>query len=395
MYYKNFCYSWLFFYNPYVIFSKENQIKTMAEKDYYKTLGIERNASIEDIKKAYRKLAMKYHPDRNKGEKWAEQKFKEVGEAYGILSDSSKRKQYDTFGSAGWGNPFGGWGFQTDFDVGDIFESFFGWWFSGGGRQGSTSHRWEDLEYMMEVNLKTSIYGEKQTIEFNKKIACEECDGQWGKNKKTCQQCNGNGRVTRTSQTAFWVIQQTVACESCSGSWESFEEICRTCNGAKRQVKSVTVEIDIPAGIDDGMVIKLSWEWNAWVGTNSSWDLYVKFSVQTSEKRLKREGVDLHYEIEIDVIEAILGTKKEIIIPILWKRTITIEIGTSIETIVKNIWDGVKYIDRDMKGDLLIHIHIKIPKKLWKTERELYEKIATEKKINILNKKGILKKIFW
>lgn len=368
----------------------------MAEKNYYEALGVDKTASIDEIKKAYRKLAMQYHPDRNAGDKDAEAKFKEVGEAYGVLSDYGKRKQYDMFGSTwGGGNPFGGAGwFQADFDVGDIFESFFWGNPFGGGRQRSSAQRWEDLEYELNIDLKTSIYWEKQTIEFNKRSACSECSGDGGTGKSTCDQCQGSGRVTRTSQSPFGVIQQTLACDQCQGSGESFDQICGVCDGQKRSVENTKLDIDIPAGIDDGMVIKMTGEGNDGVGTKQAGDLYVRFSVQTEEKWLKREGVNLYYDLEIDIVEAVLGTKKDITLPILGKRTITIDSGTQPETVLKLSGDGVKHIDRDAKGDLLITIHIKVPKKLGKKERECYEQIASEKKINVCNKKGVLEKLF-
>jgi len=367
----------------------------MSEKNYYESLGVEKTASIDEIKKAYRKLAMQYHPDRNPGDTTAEAKFKEVGEAYGVLSDDSKRKQYDMFGSsAGAGNPFGGWWFQADFDVGDIFESFFWGGFWGSSRKKSSVQRWEDLEYTLEIDLKTSIYWGKETIKFNKRCSCSECNGEGGEWKSTCSQCQGSGRVTRTSQSPFWIIQQTVTCDECHGSGESFDEICSSCEWQKREVKNHSIDIDIPAGIDDGMVIKMSWEGNDGVGTKQSWDLYVRFSVASHEKDLQREGVNLYYEIEIDVVEAVLGTKKDITLPILGKRSITIEAGTQPETVLKMTGDGVKHIDRDTKGDLLITVHMKTPKKLWKKEREYYEQIAAEKKLNVLNKKWVLNKLF-
>lgn len=367
----------------------------MAEKNYYETLGVEKTASVEEIKKAYRKLAMQYHPDRNKWDKDAEAKFKEVWEAYGVLSDDSKRKQYDMFGSSGGSNPFWGGGFQTDFDVWDIFEQFFWGWFGWTSRKRSTSHRWEDLEYTMNIDLKTSIYGGKETIEFNKRVSCEECKWEGWSGKKSCSDCDGSGRTTRTSQTPFGVIQQTTACSTCSGTGEVFEEICSTCKGDKRALKKIEIDIDIPPGIDDDMVIKLTGEWNDGVGTDVGGDLYVKFAVESTEKWLKRDGVDLHYTIEVDVVEAVLGTKKDITIPILGKRTITIDGGTQSGTVIKISGDGVKHIDRDAKGDLLIRVDIKVSKKLGKKERELYEQIASEKKLNVLNKKGVVEKLFW
>lgn len=360
----------------------------------YEVLGLEKSASKEDIKKAYRKLAMQYHPDRNGGDKEAEKKFKEINEAYSTLSDDSKRQQYDTFGSTAWAwNPFW-WGFNgwVDVDLWDIFESFF--W--GGGwsrRAGKTSFPWEDLEYQMNIDLKTSIYGWKQSIKFNKKESCVTCEWEWGSGKKTCGKCNGRWQVTYTSQSMFGTIQQTATCDECSWSGESFEKVCTNCHGEKRKVVKKEIPIDIPAGIDNGMIIKLTGEWNHGIKTKAHWDLYVKFSVSLAEKGLKRDGSDLHYDIEIDVIEAILGTEKELNIPIIWKRKIEIKWGTEHGNIIKINWDGVKHIDSESKWDLFIEIHIKIPKKLGKKERDLYEKVAEEKKIDV-NKGWVFKKIF-
>ena len=363
-------------------------------KDLYKILDLDKWASTEEIKKAYRKLAMKYHPDRNAGDTEAEAKFKEINEAYSVLSDSGKRQQYDTFGSTwGGGNPFGWWGFQTD-DISDIFNSFFWGGFSGASRSRPRETRGEDLEYDVRIDLKTSIYGGKEVIEFNRRTYCEACDGIWWSGKQTCSTCNWHGQVTQTSQSPFWVIQQTRTCPDCEGSWESFEDICTECRWEKRILRKETLDIDIPAGIDEGMVIKLTGEGNAGVWTKASGDLYVRFSVKNEERWLTRDGVDLHYDLEIDVIEAVLGTKKDINIPVLGKRSIAVEAWTQAESILKISGDGVKHIDRDMKGDLLIHIHIPIPKKLSKKERDLYEEIAKEKKLNVNSKKWVFEKIF-
>lgn len=363
-------------------------------KDFYEVLGLEKWVENEAIKKAYRKLAMQYHPDRNPGDAEAEKKFKEINEAYGILSDPQKRQQYDMFGSTSGmgGNPFWWW-FQAE-DLGDIFSSFFGGGFWGWARRRPSEQRGEDIEYDLHIDLKTSIYGGKEKIEFNKREACGHCDGVWGSEKKTCSTCNGRGQVTHTSQSPFGVIQQTRTCSDCNGTGETFEHICSECQGEKRTLIKKSLEVEVPAGIDDGMVIKLTGEGNDGIATKASGDLYVRFYVQESEKWLTRDGVDLHYTLEIDLIEAILGTKKEIQIPILGRRTISIDAGTQAESILKISGDGVKYIDRDAKGDLLLHIHIPIPKKLGKKERELYEEIAKEKKLNVCNKKWVLEKLF-
>jgi len=366
----------------------------MADKDYYSTLGVEKWASKDEIKKAYRKLAMQYHPDRNKGDKASEEKFKEVWEAYSVLSDDGKRQQYDTFGSAwGW-NPFGwAWGFNVDVDFWDLFESFFGGWFGWSSRP-QREQRWEDLEYYLDIDLKTSIYGWKQDITFDKKESCETCDGEWGKWKQTCQTCAGRWRVTQARQTAFGMMQSTVTCPHCNGAGETLEETCNTCEWRKRNTIEKTISLDIPAGIDDGMVIKMEWEGNDGISTKASGSLYVKFRVPQKEKWLTRDGVHLYYDMEIDILEATLWAKREVKIPILWKREISISPGTQPETVLKISWDGVKHIDSDSKWDLFIKLNIKIPKKLGKKERELYENIAKEKKIDVLDKKGIMGKIF-
>lgn len=367
-------------------------------KDFYEVLWLEKGASEDEIKKAYRKLAMKYHPDRNQGDKNAEEKFKEIGEAYGTLSDPQKKQQYDMFGSSGGAGGFWGFGWSGGFqaeDLGDIFNSFFGWGFSGGGaRRKPTQRRGEDIEYDLHIDLKTSIYGGKETIEFHKRESCKHCNGEGGSGKTTCSTCDGRGQVTHTSQSPFGVIQQTRVCPDCDGTGESFEHICSECQGEKRMLIKERIDIDIPAGIDDGMVIKLTGEGNDGIGTNASWDLYIRFHVELEEKWLTRDGVDLHYDLEIDIVEAILGTKKEINIPIIGKRTVSIDAGTQAESILKVSGDGVKHIDRDAKGDLLMHIHIPIPKKLGKKERELFEEIAKEKKINVNSKKGVFEKLF-
>lgn len=368
--------------------------------NFYETLWIDKSASKDEIKKAYRKLAMKYHPDRNSGDSEAETKFKEVNEAYSTLSDDTKRQQYDMFGSTGWaagGNPFGGWFSWNaqNVDFWDIFESFFGGWFNGGWGQRTrrSEFKWEDLEYKLHIDLKTSIYGWNETITFNKKEACVTCEGQGWSGKKTCSKCNGHWKVTQTSQSIFWTIQQTVSCDACGGTGETFEETCSNCHGEKRKVVKKSIDIEVPAGIDNGMIIKMTDEWNSWVGTKACGDLYIKFSVPLEEKWLKRDGENLYYSVEVDVIEAILGTKKEINIPILGKRNVEIKAGTQDGAVIKVADDWVKHIQSDDKWDLFLTIKVKIPKKLSKIERSHYEAIAKEKKINV-NKWGVFEKLF-
>lgn len=360
--------------------------------DLYNILWVDKNSSKEEIKKSYRKLAMEYHPDRNNWSTEAEKKFKEINMAYEILSNDEKRRNYDMYWttSSSW-NPF--WWAGVDVDLWDIFESFFWWWFSA-WKTRKREYRGEDLEYNLNIDLKTSIIWWKETIKFNKKEQCKNCNWDWGFWKKTCQKCNWRWQVTHATQSIFWMIQQTITCDECWWTWEIFEKVCEDCNWKKRILVKKELEIKIPAWIDDGMVIKMTWEWNDWVWTNAKWDLFIKFSIENDEKWLVRDWVDLHYNLEIDVIQAILWTTKEINIPIIGKRKIEIKPWTDVNSVIKISWDWVKYIDRDKKWDLFIKIDIKIPKKLGKKERELYEEIANEKKLDV-NKWWVFNKIFW
>ena len=364
--------------------------------DYYNTLGLDKWAAKEDIKKAYRKLAMQYHPDRNSGDKDAEAKFKEVNEAYWVLSNDQKRQQYDTYGKAwAWAGGYQSWGF--DVDISDIFESFFwgqGWRSGWRQRQRSAEQKGEDIETYVNIDLATSIKGGKKTISYNKMSSCSECDGVGWEWKTECSKCSGSGYITYTKQSMFWVIQQTWACDECNATWESFENLCDICNGQKRVSTKVDYELEIPAWIDDSMVIKISEEGNEGIWTKAKWDLYVKFRVEQENGDLKRDGNNLHYDLEIQIIEAILGTTKDINIPIIGKRSISIDSGTQMGTTITIKWDGIKDVQYDQKWDLFIHLDIKIPKKLWKKEREFYEEIAKEKKLNVCDKKWIFEKIF-
>lgn len=369
--------------------------------ELYVILWVSKTATKEEIKKAYRKLAMQYHPDRNPWDSSAEAKFKEIWEAYSVLSDDSKRKQYDTFGTTWWnwwwGNPFWGWfWWWVDVDLSDIFESFFSWgWSSRWRSRRSTSRVWEDLEYLINVSLEDSIFWSKKEIKFDKEISCPSCNWEWWSWKSSCSWCNWSWHKTYTTQSMFWTIQQTWICDECDWKWEKITNLCDECRWTKRIKNTKEIEIDIPAWIDSWMIIKMEWEWNDWVWTSQAWDLYIKFNIKKEEKWLRRDWVNLYYDLEIDVIEAILGTTKDIKLPILWNRVIEIPSWTQYQTVIKKVWDWVKYIDSDKKWDLFINIDIKIPKKLKKSERSMYEEIAKEKKINVHNNKWILDKLFW
>jgi molecular chaperone DnaJ len=300
------------------------------------------------------------------------------------------------FWSTSWAeNPFSGGFSWVDMDLWDILNSFFWWWFSNGPRRKRKESPWEDLQYILSIDLKTSIFWWKEKIEFNKKETCKVCNGEWWKWKKTCPTCNGIWQVISVSQTVFWTIQQTTICPDCNGSWEVFEEICNECHWEKRVLVKKGIVINVPAWIDDGMKIKMNGEWNDWIWTKEKWDLYIKFEVPNEEKWLKRDGYDLFYSIEIDVPEAVLWTKKEVSIPIIWKRKIEIKAWTQNSSIIKITNDGVKHVDNDKKWDLFIEIIIKIPKKLSGNERRLYEWLAKERNLPVNDGKWVFEKIFW
>ena len=199
--------------------------------DFYEILWVDKNASTDEIKKAYRKLAMKYHPDRNKGDKEAEAKFKEINEAYSVLSDDNARKNYDMFWKA-WNSGFSGFSWGFDVDLWDIFENFFGGW-----RRQKKEFVWEDIEFRVNIDLKTSIFWGKQTIKYNKKVTCESCHGEWWSSKKTCPKCNWKWVYSKTSQSIFWIISQTVTCDECGWTGETFENICSNCHWEKKSIK--------------------------------------------------------------------------------------------------------------------------------------------------------------
>ena len=356
-------------------------------KDFYEILWLSKNVTQDEIKKAYRKLAMQYHPDRW----WDENKFKEINEAYSILSDENKKNQYDTYWTVN-PNQFS-WFWNVDIDLWDIFESFFSWGRSYNKRPKNTNFKWEDLEYLLNIDLKTSIFWWKKELKYSKMTLCVDCNWIWWKWKKECWNCKWTWYVKYRQQTLFWTIEHRWTCENCNWTGEIFEELCKKCNWNKRIKQTVSFNLDIPPWIDDKMIIKIAWEWNHWINWENG-SLYVKFNVDLEEKWLKRKWKDLYYDLDIDVIEAILGTEKEINIPILWKRIIYIESWTQIDTTIKINWDGVKIIDKDKKWDLYIFLKILIPKKINVLERELYEKIAKEKKINVKNKKWIFEKLF-
>lgn len=365
----------------------------MSKKDYYEVLWVDKNAGEEEIKKAYRKLAMQFHPDRNSWDKESEKRFKEVNESYSILSDREKRKQYDIYGFEWVSQWF--WWFSSNVDISDIFESFFWWGFAWNSRKKSTSRRGEDLEYIISLDLKTSIYWGKEKIKYQRYEDCRSCHWEWGKGKKSCQKCKGSGHIRYRQESFFWVIEHTWVCDECEGTGETFENICSECTWEKRVTVSHEYEVDIPAWIDDGMIIKVPSEGNSGYWTKAKGDLYIKVQVKLDEKWLVRKWENLYYTLQVDLLEAILWTEKEVLFPIIWKRKIKIPAGTQFWTKIKLAGDGVKFLNKDDKGNLMVTIDIVIPKKLTKKEKDLYEKLAWEKGLTLGKHSWLFGKMFW
>ncbi len=341
-------------------------------KEYYSILWVAENASADDIKKAYRKKAMEVHPDRHGGDKNKEAEFKKLNEAYSILSDTTKKSNYDQFGNADgmggmWGG-FGGFGWWFDAsDLGDIFSSFFGWSGRGGRKRADIG---EDIEIQMTLSLEDAIRGNTRKVEFKRRTTCDACHGKWGKTT-TCDACRWSGRVRERMQTVFGVMEQERICPTCSGTWEKIMEKCGTCHGKKYNDSVIKKDIEIPGGIEDSMSVKMRGEGHGWVDGNG--DLYITFTVPSREGWLHREGHTLHYDVRLSPAEAALGCEKTIEIPIIGKKNMEVKHGTQGSDTHTFSGEWVSRLDRKwMKGDLIIHYIIDIPSKLSGDEKKLY-----------------------
>ncbi|GGX98710.1 molecular chaperone DnaJ [Massilia dura] len=344
----------------------------MAKRDFYEILGLAKNASEEEIKKAYRKLAMKYHPDRNPDNKEAEEKFKEVKEAYEMLTNPEKREAYDRYGHAGVDPNMGGGGFGGAGGFGDAFGDIFGDIFGGGGGRrgggGPQVYRGADLRYNLEITLEQAAHGFDTTIRVPAWDKCDSCHGSGAKpgtSPVTCSTCGGHGQVRM--QQGFFSIQQT--CPKCHGTGKIIPEPCPTCAGAGRIKRNKTLEVKIPAGIDNGMRIRSSG--NGEPGTNGGppGDLYVEIHIK-AHAVFQREGDDLHCEMPISFAKAALGG--EIEVPTLsGKVSFTVPEGTQSGKTFRLKGKGVKGVRSGYPGDLFCHVAVETPVKLTDKQKEL------------------------
>ncbi len=352
--------------------------------DYYETLGVKKDATKEEIKKAYKKLAKKYHPDLNKGK--SEDKFKEINEAYAALSDDQKRANYDRFGTADNQYSQGFGGFNQGFGgFSDIFESFF----DMGGRR--RARRGRDLRYEMEVTFHESCFGIKKKIKVSKLDRCEKCEGFGGTGEKSCESCNGQGRVQKNYRTPFGSISQSHTCSACSGSGKTVKEVCDECSGKGRVQKTKTIEVKVPAGIKDGQSLRLSGEGEAGSPGARSGDLFVEIFV-TPHEIFERKGDDILLEFPISFSQAALGDKVEVP-TIRDKVNMKIPAGTQSGTIMKLKEEGVKNVNGYGTGDQLVRVKVKTPKKLSAKQKKLFEDLAKENKEKLKIEKGFFEKL--
>ncbi len=373
----------------------------MAEKDYYKKLGVEKNASKEEIKKAFKKLALKYHPDRAPEDKKKEyeEKFKEINEAVSILGDDKKRQQYDQFGSAAFQGGMGGAGHQG-FDYSDIMSQFRGGAFgnfddifdqlfgsNGGRRRGTRARRGSDLLYETEISLEEAATGTKQDLELNKLEHCPKCSGKGATKFQSCHHCQGSGYMKKTQRTPFGLFQQTGPCPYCHGKGELPEDSCKDCAGEGLERKKKKIEISIPAGVENGMRLRVPGEGEVGSANGPSGDLYVQVHVK-EHKFFERRGDDLFITVPISYTQAVLGD--EIEVPtITGKASLKIPSGTDSETLFRMKEKGIKHLQHHDSGDQYVRVKIEVPKKVTKKIKEALKQLKEEKPI-----KSFWKKVF-
>ena len=343
------------------------------KKDFYEVLGVSRSANESEIKKAYRKLALKYHPDKNPDDKASEDKFKEAAEAYEVLSDSDKRARYDRFGHAGMGGAGGGRGGMDMDDIfsqfGDVFGGGFGGGSFGGSRGGSQRARGTNLRVKMKMTLEEIAEGVNKKIKVNKLVNAD------GVTYKSCSTCNGSGRITRVAQTFLGAMQTQSTCHVCQGTGKMIDHrpSDSDAQGLKRQEE--VIEVKIPAGVEDGMQLSVSGKGNAGPFNGIPGDLIVVIE-EVAHDELRREGENLHYEAFVNFVDAVLGESIEVP-TVNGKAKIKIEPGTQGGKMLRLRGKGLPILQRHGHGDLLIHINVWTPKKVSKEEREILEKLKT------------------
>ena len=357
----------------------------MADKqDYYEVLGLQKGASEDEIKSAFRKQAMKYHPDRNPGDKAAEEKFKEVNEAYSILSDPDKKAKYDRFGfagvdpNAGFGgsggfNGFSGSGFGGFEDIFNMFGGAFG----GGGRSYNGPREGADIQKRMSITFDEAVFGCKKTIKLTKNCSCGDCQGTGAKpgtGKRTCSVCGGSGTVRAVQNTMFGQMATQRTCDRCGGTGEMIDNPCQTCQGTGQVRKTVNLDVKIPAGVDNNSVITLRGQGEPGTKGGPAGDLYIVLSV-AAHPVFKRQGDDLWLSVPITFTQAALGD--EITIPGLnSKLSCKVPAGTQPGTVLRVKGKGVPNVNTGRPGDIYVEVNLEVPTKLSAEQKELIRKFG-------------------
>lgn len=360
----------------------------MAEKrDYYEVLGLQKGATEDEIKKAFRKLALKYHPDKNQGDKEAEEKFKEINEAYSILSDPDKKNKYDRFGHAGvdpnagfGGGGFNGGGFGGFEDIFDMFGGMFG---GGGGFGGGSSRRrngpmkGRDLQKSISITFEEAAFGTKKEISVNKYVKCNTCNGEGtapGTQKKTCPKCSGTGQVHTVQRTPFGQFQSTGPCPDCGGKGTIIDTPCPDCSGTGKVRKTIKIKVDIPAGVDNDSVIPIRGQGEPGENGGPNGDFYVVISVKP-HKLFKRNKDDLHIEIPICFAQAALGD--DITVPTIdGKVSYKVPSGTQPGTVFRLKGKGMRNVRTGKMGDMYVKVTLEVPTKLNSKQKKAVEEMG-------------------
>jgi len=355
-----------------------------SSQNYYDILGVSKTATDAEIKSAFRKLAKKYHPDINK-EPEAEQKFKEIGEAYAVLSDPEKRKQYDQFGheaytqgaaQGGFGGGFGGFS-ADDIDLSSIFDDLFGGSIFGNssrrasGRNRPTKGR--DSLVKVDLTFEEAVFGCKKTINIDLDTECEDCSGKGGSGETICSTCGGRGRVITQQRTMFGVFQSESTCPDCNGKGKTFKTTCKSCSGTGHVVKNKEIEITVPEGVDDGHQLRISGKGAAGYNGGPNGDIYIEFRVK-DHPLFERKDNDIYLDVPLTITEAVLGCKKEV--PTLTGTVVlTVDPGSQPGDQLRLRGKGVKDPVRNKKGDMYVVLDVVIPTKLDRKQKELFKEL--------------------
>lgn len=355
-----------------------------SKRDYYEVLGVSKGATDEEIKRAFRKLAKQYHPDVNK-EEGAAEKFKEIGEAYAVLSDANKRRQYDQFGHAAFDNGAGGGGFGgfegfdfADFDLGSIFEQMMGGSFGGGSsRRGSRKAKGSDKIVSMKLEFEEAIYGCEKEFKVNIDDACPDCGGKGGHGEERCSECNGRGRVVSQQRTMFGIFQSESVCPKCNGQGQTLKTKCSKCSGKGTVNTDKTIKLRVPRGVEDGDTMRMSGKASAGANGGPRGDIYIEFKVKEHEI-YQRDGRDIYVKIPLTISEAVLGCKKEV--PTVQGTIITeIPAGTQNGDKFKFRGKGVDDEKSGKKGDAYGIVSVIIPTKIDHKQKKLFKELNDTK----------------